>query len=138
LSVEDIASGPGLAAAFAGSIAATDAHALAAEFRTGDWWARRVVEHASWQLGSLIAGLATSTDPDRIVLGGGLAAGFPEYAELVNGVLGVLLHDWHTPLVPTVAARFGAESCWIGAAGLAAEHTAPAEPSVTRKEPVDV
>lgn len=138
LSVEDIASGPGLAAAFAGSIAATDAHALAAEFRTGDWWARRVVEHASWQLGSLIAGLATSTDPDRIVLGGGLAAGFPEYAELVNGVLGVLLHDWHTPLAPTVAARFGAESCWIGAAGLAAEHPAPAEPSATRKEPVDV
>lgn len=149
LSVEDIASGPGLAAAFAGSTAATDAHALAERFRSGDWWARRVVEHASWQLGSLVAGLATSTDPDRIVLGGGLAAGFPEYVELVDGVLGALLHDWHTPLAPTVAAAFGAESCWIGAAGLAAELAVthglePVEPSVspdasvTRKEPVDV
>jgi glucokinase len=150
LSVEDIASGPGLAAAFAGSIAATDAHRLADAFRAGDWWARRVVEHASWQLGSLIAGLATSTDPDRIVLGGGLAAGFPEYAELVDGVLAVLLHDWHSPLAPTVPAHFGAESCWIGAAGLAGELSGSPEASTwsepagshesaaTRKEIVDV
>lgn len=143
LSVEEIASGPGLAAAYAGSVAATDAHTLADAFRAGDWWARRVVEHASWQLGSLVAGLATSNDPDRIVLGGGLAAGFPEYVELVDDVLDVLLHDWHTPLTPTVAARFGAESCWIGAAALAAE-TSSADASVllgasvTRKETVDV
>jgi predicted NBD/HSP70 family sugar kinase len=129
---------------------ATDAHALAAEFRAGDWWARRIVEHASWQLGSLIAGLATSTDPDRIVLGGGLAAGFPEYIELVDGVLDVLLHDWHTSLVPTQPARFGSDSCWIGAAGLAAGAFPAAgqpaatrsnetpEPTDTRKEPDDV
>ena len=155
-SVEEIASGPGLAASFAGAVTATDAHALATQFRAGDWWAQRVVEHASWQLGSLIAGLATSTDPDRIVVGGGLAAGFPEYVHLVDRVLAVLLDDWHTPLVPPVAARFGAESCWIGAAALAAEasrtrsasaagaggtptaDTRPARMNPTRKEPVDV
>jgi glucokinase len=149
-SVEDIASGPGLAAAFAGSVAAADAHALADRFRGGEWWARRVVEHASWQVGSLIAGLATSTDPDVIVLGGGLAAGFSEYVDLIDGVLEVLLHDWHTSLVPAVPARFGAESCWIGAAGLAAadapatliptktREDTPAGASLARKEHVDV
>lgn len=119
LGVEDVASGPALAATFAGSPAAVDAHPLAAAYRGGDWWARRVVEHASWQLGSLIAGLATSTDPDRIVLGGGLAAGFTEYVSLAEDVVEVLLHDWHHTLVPLSRARFGGESCWIGAAALA-------------------
>jgi predicted NBD/HSP70 family sugar kinase len=134
LGVEDVASGPAIAAAFAGSPAATDAHPLADAYRSGDWWARRVVEHASWQLGSLIAGMATATDPDRIVLGGGLAAGFPEYAALAEEVAAVALHDWHHPLVPLARARFGGESCWIGAAALAAG----AAPSPDRKEAVNV
>lgn len=133
LGVEDVASGPGLAATFAGSPSATDAHPLAAAYRAGDWWGRRVVEHASWQLGSLIAGLATATDPDRIVLGGGLAAGFPEYAALAEEVAAVALHDWHHPLVPLARARFGGESCWIGAAALAAGTA-----SLDRKEAVNV
>ena len=116
-SVEDIASGPGLASGFAGSEHALDARPVAAAYRKGDWHARRTVEHASWQAGALIATLTTAFDPDRIVIGGGLASGFPEYAQLVNEVVDVLLDDWHAELTPLVPARFGSDSCWIGAAG---------------------
>lgn len=118
-SVEDIASGPGLAAGFAGGPHALDARAVASAYHDGDWLARRTVEHAAWQAGALISTLAMSLDPDRIVVGGGLTAGFPEYLVEIEAVAEVLLDDWHTELTPLRAARFESDSCWIGAAEVA-------------------
>lgn len=124
-SVEDIASGPGLASGFAGGEHALDAHPIAQAYRGGEWHARRTAEHAAWQAGALISTLTTALDPDRIVLGGGLATGFPEYAGLIDAVAEVLLDDWHLDLTPLSPARFGSDSCWIGAASLSMDVPAP-------------
>lgn len=118
-SIEDIVSGPGLAATFTGDPAAVDAKPVAAAFRQGEWAACRLVEHASWQTGSLIAALTTILDPDGIVIGGGLADGFPEYVAKVEEVVEILRKESNSGVLHIRQAKFGVDSCWIGAATIA-------------------
>jgi glucokinase len=75
--VEDVASGPGLAAAF-GAGTAEDVLAAA---RAGDPRALAVIGHATGELGRVLALLADSLDPEVMVIGGGLGCAPGPYFE---------------------------------------------------------
>ncbi|MGH9274036.1 MAG: ROK family protein, partial [Acidimicrobiales bacterium] len=117
--LEDVASGRGLADQYDGASAmsgstADEVIALAAG---GDVTATSVVDHGVAALAAALAVAVTVLDPGIVVVGGGVSlAGEPFLARL-RPALGAAL-GWRKP-PPVVAARFGDEAGWLGAALLA-------------------
>ena len=116
--VEDVASGPGIAAAYG---AATAEDVLAAA-RAGDGRALQVIEHATGALGRVLALLADSLDPQVMVIGGGLGcAPGPYFDALTRAVRAGLWDGVDNPLTLTQA-RMGPDAGLIGAACAATQH----------------
>ena len=110
--IEDVASGPALAAAFG----VTTAQEVLAAALAGDGRALAVIEHATTQLGRVLALLADSLDPSIMVIGGGLgcAAG-PYFDALCAHLRGGLWDGVPNPMKITQAVM-GPDAGLIGAA----------------------
>ena len=116
--IEDIASGPALAAAFG----VTTAQEVLAAARAGDGRALAVIDRATTELGRVLALLADSLDPAIMVIGGGLGcATGPYFDALCAHVRGGLWDGVPNPMQITQAVM-GPDAGLIGAA-LATEFT---------------
>lgn len=111
--VEDIASGPALAAAFASGCRAEDVVAAA---MAGDARARAVIEHAAGALGPVLALLAGALDPDRLVIGGGLGSAPGPYFDRLTTAIRAGLWEGYRRDLPIVQAALGPDAGLIGAA----------------------
>ncbi len=95
-------------------------HAVSAAAVEGDPVAREILSRAGRYLGLAAAGLASTLDPEIIVVGGGAA----QASELILGSARTAFTDHvlgptHRPPVPIVAAALGPDAGAIGAALLA-------------------
>jgi glucokinase len=88
----------------------------------GDDEARAVMARFAWWLALGLANLTAILDPDRIVLGGGMAeAGAVLLGPTREAFAGLLEGGGHRPEVPIATARLGERAGAIGAALLARE-----------------
>ena len=111
--VEDIASGPGLVAAY--SDAKTGEDVLAAA-RTGDTNAHHVIDHATHELGRVLSLLAGSLDPAAIIIGGGLGSAPGPYFDSLTRSINAGLWDKDARKLPILQAALGPDAGVIGAA----------------------
>lgn len=111
--VEDIASGPGLVAAY--SDAKTGEDVLAAA-RTGDTKAHHVIDHATHELGRVLSLLAGSLDPAAIIIGGGLGSAPGPYFDSLTRSINAGLWDKDARKLPILQAALGPDAGVIGAA----------------------
>ena len=111
--VEDVSSGPALAAAFARGCRAEDVVAAAL---AGDVRARAVIDHATAALGPVLAMLAGALDPDRLVIGGGLGSAPGPYFDSLTTAIRAGLWDGYRRDLPIVQAALGPDAGLIGAA----------------------
>lgn len=110
--VEDVASGPGVAAAFGAETAEEVLTAAAA----GDARALQVIDHATAELGRVLALLADSLDPQAIVLGGGLGCAPGPYFDAICRAIHAGLWDGVAHDLPITRAALGPDAGLIGAA----------------------
>jgi glucokinase len=127
--VEDVCSGPAIAAAFAGTRRTRDSKIVFDRAARGDGRAQEVISHAAWHLGVLVADLVHIHDPDRVVIGGGLGAHADSYREEAVRIARERIITPHGRALEVVPASLGEMSCWIGSAELAAD----ADQLATRK-----
>ena len=115
--LEEVASGPALAAAF--NVAGAEDVLKAAD--RGDPAAARAVRDAAEALGSGIGFLLNVLDPEAVVVGGGLGLAGGTYWGALTGA--VRRHVWAetTRTLPIVQAERGTDAGLIGAAAVAAE-----------------
>ena len=126
--VEDAASGPGLVAAYGQGAGAEDVLAAA---RAGDIRALHVVDHATAQLGRILALLADGLDPQAMVIGGGLGSSAGPYFDALKGAIRRGLWDGvPNPLIVTQAA-LGPDAGLIGAACATRPKTRADHPTFT-------
>ena len=111
--VEDVASGPALAAAFAPDCRAEEVVAAA---RAGNARARAVIDHATAALGPVLALLVGALDPDRLVIGGGLGSAPGPYFDQLTTAIRAGLWDGYRRDLPIVQAALGPDAGLIGAA----------------------
>ncbi|MGI9253327.1 MAG: ROK family protein, partial [Thermomicrobiales bacterium] len=115
--------------ALSGDPHATTESALAAA-ESGDPGALAIMEQAATTLGSAIGWLANVTDPEAIVLGGGLGSAEGQWRVLLTAA--IRDHIWNPAAhdLPILPAALGSAAGWIGAAlsGLAND------PSPRRRE----
>jgi glucokinase len=110
--IEDLASGPALAAA----CGVKTAEEVLAAARAGDTRALAAIDHATGELGRVLALLADSLDPEVMVIGGGLGcAPGPYFDALSTRVRGGLWDGVPNPL-KIVQATMGPDAGLIGAA----------------------
>jgi len=114
--IEDVASGPALAAAFG---AKTAEEVLAAAL-AGDRRALAVIDHATTQLGRVLALLADSLDPGIMVIGVGLGCAAGPYFDALSAHVRNGLWDGVPNPMKITQAVMGPDAGLIGAA-LAAE-----------------
>ena len=122
--VEDVASGPGIAKAFGPN--ETGQTVLAAA-EAGDATAIRLIDHATEELGRVIALLVNSLDPAAVILGGGLGSAPGRYFESLSRSIRAGLWESDQRPLPILQADFGADAAIIGAA----------LSTTLRQEPVD-
>lgn len=123
MTVEEIASGPGLARAF--GTGETGPSVLAAA-EAGDPRAIHILDHAAAELGRVLALLVNSLDPAALILGGGLGSAPGRYFEsLKTAILAGLWEGDQHPL-PILQAAFGADAGVVGAALSTTLHQEPA------------
>lgn len=123
--LEAVAAGPAIAARYTErtGIPQVDLRAVVARLHDGDPVAAEVVTEAATILGRAVAGLVNAIDVQRVVVGGGVAQiGAPVFEPLAAAMRAELL----APLrdVVPVPARLGTDAPLVGAALLAADHTA--------------
>ena len=111
--IEDIASGPGLVTAYGQGAGAEDVLAAAI---AGDVRALHVVDHATAQLGRVLALLADGLDPQAMVIGGGLGSSSgPYFDALTRAIRRGLWDGVPNPMLITQSA-LGPNAGLIGAA----------------------
>lgn len=116
--LESLASGPAIARA-AGTCTAEGAFSAA---RSGDDRANAAVAQAAQVLGCAVANLVSLTDPDVVVLAGGVIAGGGDL--ILPRVREIVAREAQPQMarrVRVVAAELGDEAGWLGAARLAEE-----------------
>lgn len=111
--VEDIASGPGLVAAWGGAGSAE--HVLAAAGR-GDAAALAAIEDAALALGGVLALLVNALDPARLILGGGLGSAPGAYFDRLAATIRAGLWEGDQRPLPILRAALGPDAGLIGAA----------------------
>lgn len=114
--VEDVASGPGLVAAYGLGLTGEDVLAAAL---AGDTAARQVIEHATHELGRVLSLLVNSLDPAAVVIGGGLGSAPGLYFDSLVRHINAGLWDGDQHVLPIVQASFGRDAGIIGAAAAA-------------------
>jgi glucokinase len=121
--VEEIASGPAIAAAFARKMGRSIAGAtdVLAAANAGDGVAAGILNSAADQLGPLIAMVVNMLDPEAVVLGGGLGLAAGLYRDRL--IESTRAHIWAEACrdLPIVPADLGTEAGLIGAALAACE-----------------
>lgn len=116
--LEAVAAGPAIHRRFlALGGSAVDTQEVVALAVGGDSLAVQVVSAAATSLGRTIAGLVTTLDPERVVVGGGLAGAGTVWWEPFEQALRAELIDVLADL-PVVPAALGADAAIIGAASL--------------------
>ncbi|MDR3360967.1 MAG: ROK family protein [Bifidobacteriaceae bacterium] len=116
--VERVASASALVARYtrlAGAEAGLDAKEVVRRAQTGDAAARQVWSEAVRALGDCLATLVTVLDPDRIVVGGGLAQAGETLLAPVRARLSQCLRPFQT-MPEVVQAKLGSDAGVIGAA----------------------
>jgi glucokinase len=107
--VEDIANGPGLAAAY-GQAAET----LLADANAGNPRAIDLIDHATQELGRVLALLAGALDPQAIIIGGGLGSAPGVYFDKLTQTIRAGL--WQDQGLQITQAALGRDAGIIGAA----------------------
>lgn len=120
--VEDVASGPGLAAAYG----VGPAEVVLAAARRGDADAIRVITHATGELGRVLALLADGLDPEAIVIGGGLGSAPGPYFDSLATAIRASLWDGVDHPMPILQAALGQDAGLIGAACATLQQPEPA------------
>jgi glucokinase len=126
--VEDIASGPGLVAAF--GLGRTGEDVLMAA-QGGDPLAVRVVDHATYELGRVLSLLVNSLDPAAVIIGGGLGSAPGLYFDSLARHINAGLWDGDQHVLPILQATFGPDAGIIGAAAATILHQEPVHRPVT-------
>jgi predicted NBD/HSP70 family sugar kinase len=111
--VEDIASGPALAAAFAPGCRSEDVLRAA---QAGDSQAIAVIDHAAQALGQVLALLVNALDPAKLVIGGGLGSAPGLYLASIARSVRAGLWDGYRSDIPILQASLGTDAGLIGAA----------------------
>ena len=127
--VEDIASGPGLVAAYGQRGRAEDVLAAAEQ---GDATALHVIDHATAQLGRVLALLADSLDPQGMVVGGGLGSAPGPYFEALTRAIRAGLWDGVPNPMAITQAALGPDAGLIGAACATITKTPSRKPTTFR------
>jgi glucokinase len=126
--LEAVASGPAMTANYwrqAGGIPAGDLPEIAQRAESGDLLARSVLAHGATALGRALAGMVNILDPQRVVIGGGVATiGDPYWLPLRQAFQADLLPS--AALVPLWPAALGTDAGIIGAATLVPGGRTPA------------
>lgn len=127
--LEDVASGPGLVAAFrarGGTANRTEEVIAAAD--AGDALAQDVIALAALRLGQALALLAGALDPEAVILGGGLGSAPGPYIEALRSEIRAGLWADDSRDLPVTQAALGPDAGLIGAALSLAEdiHQEPA------------
>lgn len=120
--LEDIASGPALAAA----TGLTDAETVLAH--AADPAVARVLDHAAGALGTTVALLAGALDPAMVIIGGGLGSASGPYWDRLQAAIRAGLWEGDDHPLPLRQAALGADAGLIGAALTA---------TLSQQEPVD-
>ena len=136
--VEDVASGPGLAAAYG----VAEAEAVLAAAAQGDARAIRVIGHATTELGRVLALLADGLDPEAIVIGGGLGSAPGAYFDSLVTAIRTSLWDGVDHPLPVLQAALGQDAGLIGAAYATVQKPEPAHrpvhQTIDNREKTDV
>lgn len=129
--LEDIASGPAMAAAYARRIGRDSAvaEAVFAAAASGDAAAVEIVTAAADQLGALVGLVVNMLDPARLVLGGGIGLAGGLYRRRLEA--STRAHIWAESCrgLPILSAAFGADAGVVGAAFAALPAMAGSPPS---------
>ena len=107
--VEDIANGPGLAAAYGQS-----AETLLADANAGNPRAIHLIDHATQELGRVLSILAGALDPQAIIIGGGLGSAPGVYFDKLTRAIRAGL--WQDQGLQITQAALGTDAGIIGAA----------------------
>ena len=117
--LEDLASGPGIAASYG---TATAEEVLSAA-EAGDDRAIAIVDHAAGELGSVIALLVNSLDPASVIVGGGLGSAPGRYWTALNAAIRAGLWTGFARQLSIVQAQLGPDAGLIGAAATLHDQT---------------
>ena len=118
--LEDIASGPGIAAAYGTSGGADEVLQAAAG---GDARAIAVIDHAASELGQVLALLVNSLDPEAVIVGGGLGCAPGRYWDRLQAAIRAGLWDRDERMLVIYQAELGTDAGLIGAALGTIDHT---------------
>jgi glucokinase len=115
--LEEISAGPALVARFnAAGGKVTSGHEVLAAAKSGNTAAKQIVHTASCMLGSHVALLVNTLDPQAVVIGGGLGLSEGDYwDEFIAATRQHIWSEMHRNL-PILRAATGADSGWLGAA----------------------
>ena len=118
--LEDMASGPGIAAAY-GTSGGADEVLLAAA--GGDARAIAVIDHAAFELGQVLALLVNSLDPEALIVGGGLGCAPGRYWDRLQAAIHAGLWERDERMLVVHQAALGTDAGLIGAALGTIDHT---------------
>jgi glucokinase len=117
--VEAICAGPGMLALAAGRFSTTPE--IFAAWRSGNESATALVEFCAGHLARALASVSALLHPDRIVLGGGVASGNPDYVELIRTLTRPLVVSYFRDSFDLRVAQLGESVVTQGAALLAVQ-----------------
>ena len=118
--LETLISGPAIVRRYrAAGAAAEGAEEVFAAADAGDPRARRLLRSVAVDLGTALVTAISLLDPDLVVLGGGVMAGFAELLPVTRAVVEARATASGAPGVPVVLTRLGAHAALLGAAALA-------------------
>jgi len=137
--VEAMCSGPGVSR-LAGWLAAretdmdpgraeaTSSKQYVEQWQAGDGFATKVIEESTEALATALGAAINLTAADKVVIGGGLGAGSPEYLALAAQKTARRVVPYFRDRVEIVASGLGEQVVTQGAAILAAQRAAPSTP----------
>ena len=128
--IEDVASGPAIAAAFG----VTAAEAVLAAARDGDKRALGVIDRATAELGRVLALLADSLDPALMIIGGGLGCAPGPYFDALRRHIRAGLWDGVEHPMLLTQAELGPDAGLVGAALATETFNQPRHRSITPSE----
>ncbi len=108
----------------AGSPEMITAHTLFASYRAGDALAGRLVRETERFLADGAVSIVNAFNPSRLILGGGLVAGMPEFVPVVESAIRARCQP-PAAGAEVALARFGEDASLIGAAEFARRHGMP-------------
>jgi glucokinase len=106
----------------AGSVEAIDARIVAEVARTGDSLANEIMRVTATYIASGLAGLVNAFNPDRVVLGGGVIEGWPEFVQAVRDRVRSDCQPPAARAARVVRSSLGQDAIVVGAGALALDN----------------